>query len=424
MATGIVMINTVKNLFVKKRQAPADIGNPTWLPYRQNDFSLSGAGSRRFTSLGVVSMALRVYTDACLRFPLCLYDKKKQPVDHPILRVFDAPNDWQSKGQLFSHLVTNLFLSGNFHCLLKWDDTGQITKILPFVSGSVWAYPGFKGQPKNDFSDPVILDKAGYFYRDYRGRVFQPYELLHLKDLVYSSDLINGISRLTVARIAFESGVNIQESLSGLAEAGFINPITVQRPHSADATALKNFNTMLERFFQRGQAKRKRLLSVPEGFELKELSARSTEKDISVVKKLSDLDISKIFGLQTVFAIESGQVQSGAKEAYRALTHITLAPWLSGLASQFTKQLLTEREKQAGLKFGFDTSALSSMDKRELSTYLSTLKKAGIMTANESREGIGLVKHKDGDELISEPVEKEKAKTEFEVIEGGQANEQ
>ena len=409
------MIKTIKNFFKRERRA-AILNNPTWRPY-QNNFTLSGVDSERITSLGTVSMALRVYTDACLRFPLQIIDKNKQPIDHPLNMVLNQPNDWQSKGQFFSHLVTNVFLNGNFHAKVVWNSEGTITKLLPFVSGSMFGYPGFDGQPKNDFSDPIILEKAGYFYRDYRGRAWHPFEILHIKDLLYSADLINGISRLTVARLAFESGINVQDSMNGIAEAGFINPIAVQRPKGADTAALKNFNTMIENFFQMGQAKRKRLLSVPDGFELKELSAKTTEKDLSIVKKLSDLDIVKVFGLQTVFTLEAGQVQSGAKEAYRALTHITLNPWLIGLASQFTKQLLTERERASGLCFCFDTSALSSMDKRELSTYLSTLKKCGIITANEARQSLNLAKHKGGDDLIAEKPEAEKAKAEFEVIE-------
>ena len=401
------MIKAIKNFIVNKR----NISEPTWLPYRQNTYSLSGVSNRRLTSLGVLSMALRLYTDACLRFPLRILDKNKQPVNHPLIKVFKEPSDFQSSGGFFSHLVNSVFLSGNFHAKIVWDKNGQIIKLLPFVSGSVWAYPSYRGGVANDFSDPILIDKGGYFYKDYRSRIFDPSEILHIKDIVYSSDLLNGISRITLSRIAFQSGIDLQEGISGIAESGFAPLAFLKTPKGSKAKNTEVLQKSLEKFLRGGGLKRRSVFRLPDDTELDKSPDKINSEDFKYLKNCTDLDMARIFALQTIFTGEtSAQPQSGAKESYRALTQITLKPWLCGLCDAFTKQLLTEREKDRGLSFAYDLSVIHSQDLREQSTYLSSLKKSGIMTANECRLALNLPKHSEGNELVSEKVESEEAK--------------
>ena len=402
------MLQTFKKLF--KRQS-GSLTSPSWLPYRNNDYSLSGVANRRLTSLGVVSHALRVYADACTRFPLRVLNKDKQPIDHYLLKVFESPNEFQNCSTFFNHLVTNVLLTGNFLCKIENDSSGRITSLLPFVSGSMWAYPSYRGGVANDFSDPILIAKHGFFYKDYRSRVFMPFEVLHIKDITYSSDLLNGISRITIARISFESGVELQETIKGISEGGLIPATVLHGPMGRSKVESDKFRENLETFFQNGLTRRRRFLTLPEGWKTEPLALSVKESDLKFIKTASDLDMAKIFNLQTVFSLESSQVQSGAKEAYRALLHIALRPFLQNLEFAFNKQLLSESERQAGVHFHFN-SDFSGMDDRERSTALGLFRERGILTANECRELLKFPARSGGDELEAIKLEQEKIKLE------------
>ena len=395
----------LKRLF-KKRQV--SVTDTSWQPYR--DYSLAGVANRPYTSLGVVNQALRIYSNSCLRFPLRILNKEKQPVEHYLTRLFDRPNSFQSKGVFFSQLINNIFLTGNFHAVIKSDMTGQIKELLPFIGGSVWAYPDYN-RGGSEFSDPVLIAKTGYFYRDYRARIWTPDEILHLRDPVTSSiDLLNGVSRISLARLAFESAADTQQGVAGVAQSGFC-PITfIKSPKGTPENSIKSLKDKIETFYKTGRAKTRRLIKLPDAIELDKQAQNINSADFEFCKKASDLDLAKVMGIESIFSLDTSQVQSGSKEAYRSLTHSVLKPFLSAIACEFSNKLLSEGEKDSGLYFNFQTDAISSMDLREQSTYLSTLKKSGILTANECREVISFPDNEQGNHLVSEKLETEEAK--------------
>ncbi len=151
--------------------------------------------------------------------------------DHPALAVMERPNSWMRKTDLMLQLAENCLLGGNFVAKVEWDmATGRLKQILPFLSGSVWAYPRLKAI---GCADPIALSgERAWFYRDFKGRARWPeggagYSILRIRDLANSADFLMGISRLTRARLAAETSMSVADSILGAAARGFLNPALI-----------------------------------------------------------------------------------------------------------------------------------------------------------------------------------------------------
>ena len=417
------MIKAIKSLF--RKRSTTTLNQRGWLP-------AGGFGSTNgYKSIGVVNLAVRLYSDACTRFPLRVLNARKEPVDHYLLKVFNRPNSFQSKSIFFNNLTAATLLHGNFHAKIETDETGKITELLSYPARSVFAYPSYTMGKKlnvatgNSFSDPLAIKKFGYYFRDYRARIFMPYEILHIKDLCAHFDLINGISRLSQARLLWESGLSVSESIQGIAEAGFLAPTIITGAFSGDTEEKEKQKDLLEEFFQRGQAKRRRMMFLPEGQKNTNWNTHSLKMDMQAgdlefIKRATDLDLAKLFNLQVVNNAENSP-QSSAKESYRALTNVALKPWLQHLENSFTSKLLTEREQDKGIHFEYDLRTISSQDLREQSTFIKGLRECGVITGNEGRTMLGLAPHSDpeADSLqVIDKVEPEQPEMEMENDKG------
>ena len=387
------MFQKIKSYFRQsayKRQQTYDsgIGSPYWRPWIQQDYSLNSLANRRLTSLGVVALALRLYSDALSRFPLRVKNKEGRNVDHYILAVLEKPNSWQTRTDFFQQITNNVLLGGNFIAKIDWNkSTGSIEKIIPWLSGAIWAYPNAKF---SDYSDYIQIEKRGYYYRDFKARRYLPDQLLHIRDLTHSADIM-GVSRISMARQAFESSVSVQDSIAGTAERGFLNPaiITGSLSQSGSQDSKAAAEKAIREFYQSGAAKRGSAIILPGEIKIEKLAMDLRQADLDFIKRSTDLEIAKIFNLQTINNADSA-AQSGAKEAYRALTNIALKPWLLHVAESFSQRLLSSFERRRGLRFCFELDSVASQDLRERGTYLSLLTQRGIISPNEARDLIDL----------------------------------
>lgn len=384
-----------RNVFKRQSQYDSGINSPYWQPWIAPNYSISSIGIRRLAAIGIIGLALNIYSGALIRFPLRVKNKRGENLDHPALAIIERPNSWMRKSDMMLQLAENCLLGGNFVAKVEWDSqTGALKQILPFLSGSVWAYPRLKAI---DFTDPIALSgPRAWFYRDFKGRVWWPeggagYSILHIRDFCNSADFLMGIARLTRARIASETSMNIADSILGAAARGFLNPaiISGSLAQSGSEEAKQKAEEAIKAFYNSGAARKGSALLLPGDLKVEKLAMDMRQADLAFCKKTSDQELARIMGIQWVTS-ESLNVQSGAKEAARSLQAVTLKPWLEHCAQGFSAFLLSERERAAGLKFCFETEVMQSMDGRERGTYLSLLTKAGLISQNEGREMLGL----------------------------------
>ena len=363
------MLSLLKNIFKKRSSVLGE--RSEWIPF-SNNFPPS-----KSTRLATVGRCLRLYSDFLIQTPLVTKTGKS----HYLVDLLKSPNSFDTKKSFYDKLVYELLLNGNFHCSIKSNSQGRVTALLPYRSGMMYAYPN-----AGEFGDPVSLEKNGWYYRDYKGRVFVPDEIFHLKDVMFNSvDQINGYSRSYIYELSFLAGYSIQQVQCSLSQSGLRPPLLLSGLPESDDNAVKQVRETVQKFFQSGKsAAAGGVLTLPAGYDVKPMMLQSPERALEFLSSKSDLDIARIFCVPIeLLARSDGQSQSGAnhlKEANRFFIRTTLKSFLQTIAESFSSLVMD------GTEFEFKIDKLRASDLREESQYLSTMVNAGIYSKEEARE--------------------------------------
>lgn len=376
--------------------------------------------------LAAVCKALNIYQSAAVKYPLRIVDPEGNEIkDHYLNWVLMNPNQWQNKNKFLSEIVFNILIYGNCFTYIESSPQGEITGLGNFTGREVFAYPSYYNQEHignrsekiyYSYNDPVSLMKVGIYYKDYLGRRWKHEDgyIAHFKDTLQNGyNMLNTPPRLLVAREAANTNSSVNEAIKNIADQSLISPSVFERPRGSDNTKTQETIDKLKEFYGKG-IKEQTFVTLPEGWVQKNFNLMSFDKDtIKFLKNLSDKDIMRIYGIENLHSVETSGPQSSVKEVLRNVTANYISPFLDNIAATLTRALLTKKERLSGLCFKYETDIMATLDKREVGTYLSNMKKAGILTANDCRKKLGLPDKEGGDELVSEKVEVEKEKSEL-----------
>ena len=353
---------------LKKRQVSA-LGAPSeWIPF-SNNFPPTQA-----TRLATVGRCLRLYSDFLLQTPL-------EPKDHYLSKMLAKPNRWQSKKNFYESMAFELLLNGNFMAKVDYDSRGQVIALLPFRAGQIYCHP-----VNGEYSDPVALQRGGYYYKDFKGRVFMPDDIFHLRDSMFNtSDQLNGLSRVYLYELLFQSGYSIQAvqqslSASGLRPSWMLSGLPEDNPEST-----KSVRDTIKAFFQSGQsAQPGAVLSLPEGFELKQLMLNNPENALEFLASKSDLDIARIFSVPIeLIGRSDAEGEGGAqhiKESHRFFIKNSLTSFFKNISDAF--EMLT----MDGTTFEFKVDRFRASDLREQSQYINQLVTSEVLSPAEAKK--------------------------------------
>ena len=344
-----------------------------WIPF-SNNFPPS-----RSTRLATVGRCLRLYSDFLLQTKLVTKNGKS----HYLIDLLKKPNSFDSKKTFYEKLVFELLMNGNFHCHIKSNNRGRITSLLPYRSGMVYAYP-----TAGEYSDPISLEKSGFYYRDFKGRVMMPDEIFHLKDMMFNaSDQLNGYSRTYIYELNFLSGYSIQQVQCSLSASGLRPPLLLTGLPETNKEGLQDVRSTVKKFFQSGQsAAAGGVLTLPTGYEVKPMMLQSPERALEFLASKSDLDIARIFSVPIeLLARSDGQQQAGSnhlKEANRFFIRTAMKSFLKNISDAF------ETLAMDGTEFEFKIDRMYASDLREQSQYLSQLVQSGVLSKEKASEMI------------------------------------
>ena len=247
----------------------------------------------------------------CLELYSSFLSEAKIDGSETIKSLLENPNPWESKTTFFRRLVSQYFLNGNFVCKIESDKNG-IKALLPYNSNACYAYAR-----RGDLSDPVEVFKGSYYYQDYKGRKFQPDDIFHLKDSLFSYDLVNGRSRVEAHLSAIESACSLIETKNLYAKNRLAQRSYLESNVGQDKDKDKAVANAIQTFFQSG----KMILTLPPSVQLKQQSSLMPEnpaKFFEVLNLASIDDIANAFNvppeLLTMTDATSG---TGLKEILR-----------------------------------------------------------------------------------------------------------
>ena len=348
-----------------KRQS-ISLNNPTeWIPFT-NNFPPS-----RATQLATVGRCLRLYSDFAGEIPLI-----SEPAGHYLLDLVRNPNSFMSRQNLFETLCFELLLNGNFISQIKYDSRGQILKILPYRAGQVYCYPR-----SGEYNDAESIERGGYFYKDFKGRVLMPDQIWHIRDVMFSnSDLLNGLSRSYLYATAFESGTALANAEKSLNQSSLKPPWLLTGLPEASDKEIKETKELVDLFLKAGA---QGILTLPGGYELKSMMIESVGPVLKYLASKSDLDISRIFSVPIqLLARADALSQAGANDLKESTRF-----FIKSASKSFLKNISDSLENLAmdGTKFSFEVDRFRASDLREQSQYISQLVTAEVLKPAEAK---------------------------------------
>ena len=287
----------------KKQNVPIT-DQPGWLPFN------SGGNFTSVATLPTVNRCLRIYCD--------LLNNTKIKSSENFLRVLKMPNNIDSKQTFFEKLVFNYFIYGNFYAKIESDNRGQIKGLFPYLYYQIRPYP-----VKGNYSDSMSLQKYGYYLKYSEGNRFLPYEIMHLRDTLFTSyDFLNAPSRLALFSLVFGAGRDVLSVQSSLSKSGLKSASLLSYPDGNDNESMNEVKKIVSEFFSGPQSQRAgNILSLPEGFKLDNLNIENPTKALEFLSSVSDLQVCRLMNVPIELVSRAdAQVQNSAqtlRESFR-----------------------------------------------------------------------------------------------------------
>ena len=362
------MLKKLRSLFKRQQTTPLTIKEGSgWRP----------VGGYYKSTLPAVSKALKIYTDLITNVEL-------SPSDHYFSKLLNMPNSFDSKRSFFERLVSNYFLFGCFYGYLKYDNqSGQIQKVIPVLPRDIFCYP-----LSGDFSDGIGIESGGYYYQDSKGRIHQSDSILALKDMTFcQSDLLNPIPRISAFAYSFQTGMSLEQIKSELSYGGLRGSLLLSGLPEESNENFSAVRKVISDFFKSGNAT-SGCLSLPSGYELKNMNLPSVERALQIISTLNDTSIARIFNMPIeLLSSTDNSMQASAnnlKEQHRFFLRTAGASFLKIVSECFTKTVAD------GTEFSFKLGRLKGSDLREISQFIKQLVDSKVLSAEQARDMLDL----------------------------------
>jgi HK97 family phage portal protein len=325
---GVVMgiIKATKRLFSRRNLAVSDIYQiSTGLPVFSN-FTVSKAVKDGYQASPTVYRAVTLITKSASSVPWIVVDEEGEPLpDHPLTRLFQAPNPHISRQDLFELLISWILLTGNSYC--KKTKVGQTTAELWPISPD-----RIKVKPSKNVEEWL----QGYILDQDKQVTYEPNELVHFKAFNPANPLL-GIGPLEAVGKTVDVDVDQQKwNKAAMQNRGVLDGIiSLDRDLDSQEDADILSDKLNESLSGAKNARRLRVL----GSNAKYLRTAATpiEMDFSESRKENRNEIFITFGVPPQYA---GVQESSTYNNYQTSELIfwisTVLPLLDDMSDTFT----------------------------------------------------------------------------------------
>lgn len=205
-------------------------------------------------------------------------------LDHPIARLLDRPNRWQSPFTFMSYLVTCLQLRGNAYVFVVRDEDGAPTSLVPISPDRCAMRLSPKGWLFYDISHPAFGDRGNL--------VVHQDDMLHLRGVTL--DGFMGLSPIAAAAEAIGLSLATQQHGANLFRQGTQASGVLRHDGVLSDTARKNLRESWQEKYG-GVENANKVLVLEEGMVFEKLSMTSDEAQFLETRKFQVEEICRIF---------------------------------------------------------------------------------------------------------------------------------
>jgi HK97 family phage portal protein len=307
----------------------------------------------------------------------CLHDQMS-----PSLTAFEG-REW---------LIASILTAGNGYAKIERNGRGQVVALHPIQPGSVTVERLASGRLRYK----VSLANGGT-------EIVLQDDMLHVR--YRTQDGILGQSPIQIAAAAFGLALAQQDQAGAAAENAFRPAGALVFPDklaAGDKTVPGSKESVIDKFRQRfiGQLKANEVLVLDGGAKFETFSFNSKDSEFLESRKLSNLDICRVFGVPpSVAGITDDATYSNIGEESRALVQRCLAPMARRVEMAMTSALLSPEARKT-LYIEHDLNGLLRGTLAERYSAFRVGREGGWLSVNEIRAMENMSKIADGDTYV------------------------
>jgi len=375
--------------------------------------TLSGASITPQTALAVpaVANAVALISGACGTLPLKLYKDegagKVPATDHPAfdLVAFDA-NDWTASSAMRSQLAQDALLYGDgFAALMRLSD-GSPFELIRMRPGSVIVYydpstnePFYSWQPQAGSS---TLDGRAQISPMSSGEgavEFSYKDVIHITSPL-SVNGITGIAPIQAAREAIGLSMVLEQYAARLFGRGARPSGVLSFDGKLDAATNGRMRASWNAAHSGAASGGTAILEA--GGKFQQLALTSVDAQFLEMRHFQIVEIARAFGVSPVMIGDASRATWSNAEQYNLqFLQYSLLPWLRTFESAYRRVMLTPDERKTH-SISFAVDDLLRGDTKSRAEFVSKMRAAAVMTANDARALENLPAHVDGD-VLSNP---------------------
>lgn len=368
-------------------------------PYLAEWFGLRGGiggyvDPGRASGIAVAHACIAIVSQNLAAMPLNLYRRsedggRERATDHPLYSVLhDMANPTMTAFEAREALLASLMVAGNAFARLEWDRRGQVTGLYPLDAGKVTVERLESGRLRYRVSG----DGGGV-------RVYLQEEMLHLRYRL-ARDGVMGLSPIQLARETFNLALTQQDTAGKQAAKSFLPEGALVFPTVIGKDQRQTVLDKMEAKVNSDLATRG-VLVLDGGTEWKSFSFSSKDAEFLESRKLTNLDICRIWGVPpTVAGITDNATYSNSDQESRALVVRCLAPMARRIEQAMNAALLTTEGRKT-LFVEHDLAGLLRGDMKARYDAYSVGRNGGWLAVNEIRGWENMPKIDGGDEYLS-----------------------
>jgi len=389
-------MNLFQRIFRREQRSAAHIGSsdPAFAEFMGHGRLSGHVDPARASGLATAGACISIISQSLAAVPLNVYRRtenggRERASEHPLYGVLhDAPNGVMTAFEAREALLASLLIAGNAYAEIEWNARGQVTALRPLDAGSVAV-------------ERLESGRLRYRVSDRRGgvRILVQEEMLHLRYRL-ARDGVMGLSPIQLARETISLALTQQDTAAGLAQKGNRPSGALVFPERMGSEAHRSTLQTLRQKIE-SNTSTSSVLILDGGAEWKSFSMTAKDAEFLESRKLTNLDICRIWGVPpTVAGILDHGTYSNVEAESRALVVRCLAPMARRIEQAMNVALLPAGSRKT-LFVEHDLAGLLRGDMKTRYESYRIGRDGGWLSPNEIRRWENLPEIDGGDEFLS-----------------------
>ena len=301
--------------------------------------------------------------------------------DHPVKKLLDMPNDWQTRVSYWLDATSWLVRYGNYYAFKGQGTSGPIKRLVPLHPSNV------TGKQDENFTVTYQVTQPGGEPRE-----LKPSEIHHARGP--ARDGFRGDSPIMDVREAIALEIAAESFGASFFGNGALPSLIFQYLEGvAGFKSGDEESQFLKDFQERYASKRGRLTSmlVPAGMEMKPIEISNDKNQFLETRKLQRTVIAGAFGLppHLVGDLERSILANIEQQSLDFVQKVVL-PYARIFEAAMERDLLSEDDRRKGIIIRFNLDGLLRGDFKSRQEGLKIEREMGVINPNEWRETEGL----------------------------------